>query len=416
MNHSKTDIIVIGGGIIGLSIAYFSACQGASVILVEKNRTPSGTSYGNAGLIVPSHCEPLPGPKVIREGIRQLFDSTGAFSIRLQPDPEMILWLLRFCCYCNTKHFFRSVEIYKALGQASLQLHTDFAKQGGSVYEYDQTGLLHLYVSTKAFRKSREDASRMEDYGIKSRILSGDEVRNLDPSIGTQVLGAVQHSIDGRLNPLTFMEWLTREAKNKGVDLKTGTEVFGFEKTRRQIEKIYTTRGSFRGDQVVLATGAWTALLSKKLGLRLPIQGAKGYSLTFRRPPNSPRIPIILQESHIAMTPLEQSFRITGALELSGLDGGIDLKRIKTIQYHANTYVPQLKKMDLIEIWRGFRPCTPDGLPMIGKAESFNNLWIASGHSTKGMTLGPVTGKLMGAMLAGKSIGPIAQALSVNRF
>jgi D-amino-acid dehydrogenase len=256
----------------------------------------------------------------------------------------------------------------------------------------------------------------MEAYGIQSRVLSGDEVRNLDPSIGPQVLGAVQYSIDGRLNPLAFMEWLSREAKNKGVHFRTGTEVFGFEKTRRRIEKIYTTRGNFKAEQVVLAAGAWTGLLSKKLGLRLPIQGAKGYSLTFRRPPDSPRIPIILQESHIAMTPLEKSFRITGALELSGLNGGIDLKRIKTIQYHANAYVPQLKKMNLMEIWRGFRPCTPDGLPIIGKAEPFNNLWIASGHATRGMTLGPVTGKLMGSVLAGKSIGAIAQALSIKRF
>jgi D-amino-acid dehydrogenase len=256
----------------------------------------------------------------------------------------------------------------------------------------------------------------MEAYGIQSRILSGDEVRNLDPSIGLKVLGAVQHTIDGRLNPLAFMEWLYREAKDKGVHFKTGTEVFGFDKTRQRIEKIYTTRGNFKADQVVLAAGAWTAPLSKKLGLRLPIQGAKGYSLTFRRPPDSPRIPIILQESHIAMTPLKERFRITGMLEISGLDGGIDLKKIKTIQNHANTYMPQLNKMELMEIWRGFRPCTPDGLPIIGKVESFNNLWIASGHATKGMTLGPVTGKLISAMLAGKSIGPIAPALRVNRF
>lgn len=416
MDNNKADIIIIGGGVIGLSIAYFASCEGASVILVEKNRIPCGSSYGNAGIIAPSHCEPMPTPKIIKEGIRQLFDPAGAFTIRLRPDPAMFRWLLKFYRFCNEKHFFYAIEIYNEMVQESLRLHNDFASLGGYNYEYDQNGLLYLYISSKAFLESQKNALRVKDYGVESRVLSGDEIRNLDPCIGSKVVGAVHYTADGRLYPAYFLEWLAREATNRGARLLTETEVFGFEKNRSRIDKIYTTRGEFRGDQIVLAAGAWAPLLSKSLKVRLPIEAAKGYSLTFSRLDRSPRLPMILDDCYIAVTPYQKMLRMTGVLELSGLDGGINLKRLKRIQHHTRVYLPESGEMKLKEIWRGFRPCTPDDLPIIGKAIPFNNLWIAGGHGTKGMTLGPVTGRLMGDLLSGRSIGPLSHALRVNRF
>ena len=416
MHSKQADIIIIGGGVIGLSIAYFTAAQGASVILIEKNRIPTGSSYGNAGLIVPSHCDPLAAPGVIAEGIRQIFDPSGAFSIRFRPDPALALWLLKFSRFCNEKHFFRAVEIFKHLCRESSQLHADFAVKGGSHYEYEQSGLLHLFASHEVFRESREMAEKMANYGIEFSALSGDEARELDPAIGTRIVGAIRHTTDARLYPPAFLNWLAKETIQKGAQILTETDVIGFEKNRQWVGKIHTTRGELRGDQIVIAAGAWTPLISKKLGIHLPVQAAKGYSLMSLRPQGSPRIPVILREAHIAMTPYKDRFRISGVLELSGLDWSINLRRLNAIQRHARLYFPEIKEMKLLEIWRGFRPCTPDGLPMIGRAEPFTNLWIATGHATKGMTLGPVTGKLMSDLLNGKSIGSLSLDLRVHRF
>jgi D-amino-acid dehydrogenase len=414
--NRTADIVIVGGGVIGLSIAYYTALEGASVILIERDRIPCGSSYGNAGLIVPSHCEPLAAPGMIAEGLRQIFDPSGAFSIRLRPDPTLFKWLWRFYRFCNPQHFFRSLEVFKELMDESMRLHMELAQKKGSFYEYAQTGLLHLFETSKPFRKARTAAIAKKSYGVESRFLSGRQVQDLDPAIDRKMAGAVFFEANAQMNPGRFLEWLAGEVKTKGGRILTETEVFGYDLKGRRVDAVRTTRGVYRPDQVVVAAGAHTPSVLKGLGVKVPIQPAKGYSLTFQQQKGMPKIPIILEEGHIAMTPLEKTFRITGILELCGLDRRILPERIKTIFHHAKGYFPAIEKMKLLEIWRGFRPCTPDGLPMIGRAAPFKNLWIAGGHATKGMTLGPVTGRLMSDMLAGKSVGPMAQILRVNRF
>ena len=413
---TKADIIVIGGGVIGLFVAYYAACEGASVILIEQNRIPSGSSYGNAGLIVPSRCQPLPAPKMVLEGFRHLFSPSGSFSIRLRPDPELLQWLWRFYRFCNERHFLHAVEVLNTLSRESLLLHTGLSRQQGAAYEYDQTGLLGLFLSEKGFRSGRDHARFMEKFGIESLVLTAREVREIEPSIGPRVVGAVWQRQDGRLNPALFLTWLEQEARKKGVRFATETEVLGFKHNRQQVDIVRTTRGDFRGDQVVLSAGAWTSVLAGRLNIRLPIQGGKGYSITFSRPQGSPRIPMVLEDFYVAVTPFEEMFRLTGYIELSGLDLGVDLKRLNKIWKHAQLYLPEIDGMKLLEVWRGLRPCTPDGLPVIGRLRPLNNLWVAGGHATKGMTLGPVTGKLMADLLAGRSIGPLESALRADRF
>lgn len=418
MNTKKADILIIGGGVIGLCAAYYTAAQGASVVLIEKSRIPSptGSSYGNAGLVVPSHCKPLPTPGIIAEGIRQLFDPSGAFSIRLQPTPETLRWLWGFYRSCDERHFSYAVDIFRELGQESLRLHNEMAREADARYEYEQTGLLHIYLTEKAFREGQEEAEQMEKYGIASRVFSGSEVRDMEPAITPQVVGGVQNPPDGHLHPPEFLNWLAQEAQNRGAQFFTETEVFDFGRYRDQVRSIHTTRGEFRADQVVLASGVWTGELAKKLGIRLPIQGAKGYSLTFRRPENGPRIPIFLENFYVAVTPYKETLRMTGFLELSGMDEKIRLRCLRNIQDHTHVCLPKLGKPELIEIWRGYRPCTPDGLPVLGRSGKFANLWIASGHATKGMSLGPVTGWLTQKLLAGESIGRLEHALRPDRF
>lgn len=416
MQIKKVDVIVVGGGVIGVSVAYYTASQGASVLLIERGRLGSGSSYGNSGLLVPSHCQPLPSPGVIAKGLRYLLEPEGSFYIRIRPDMSLAKWLWKFCRSCNEKHLYHSIGVFRKLSLESLELHQELAALGGSEYEYAQDGLLTLYSDDKAFKEAQDYASSMKTYGIEAAVLDGDGVRNMEPEVGPQVIGGLFHSIDGRLNPAAFVAWLAREAAAKGVQYLTDTEVFWLEAGHRKVTTVVTTHGDFQADQIVLAGGAWIPRLARQLGARIPIRAAKGYSLTFDRPENSPKLPLLLDDARVAVTPYSGALRLAGTLELTGMDLDIDRSRLEAIRTQTYRYLPRLGGMSIKEIWPGLRPCTPDGLPIFGRLRPYSNILIAGGHGTKGMLLGPVTGKYMSQMLAGVSIGMMERSLKPNRF
>jgi D-amino-acid dehydrogenase len=416
MQTRKVDVIVVGGGVIGVSIAYYTASRGASVLLIERGRIGSGSSYGNAGLLVPSHCQPLPSPGVISKGLRYLLDPAGPFYVRLRPDMDLARWLWSFCRSCTQRHLYHSVGIFRKLSIESLELHQELAARGGSEYEYTQKGLLTLYSEEKSFNEGQDYASLMKSYGIEATVLSSGQVREMEPHVGPRVIGGLFHGIDGSLDPAAFVGWLARETEAQNVQYLTDTEVFWLEASHRKVTKVSTTHGDFRGDQIVLASGAWIPRLALQLGIKVPIRAAKGYSMTFQRPENSPMLPLLLDDARVAVTPYSSTLRLAGTLELSGMDPSIDRARLEAILSQTYHYLPTLGGMDIKEIWAGIRPCTPDGLPVLGKLHPYSNVFIAGGHGTKGMLLGPVTGQYMSRMLSGESIGMMERSLKANRF
>jgi len=179
---------------------------------------------------------------------------------------------------------------------------------------------------------------------------------------------------------------------------------------------LLTTKGEFRANQVVLATGAWTSLLGRYLGIRIPIEGGKGISQTFRSPGVDFPQPLILGEHHVAVSPLADALRVTGLLELAGTDLAISPRRVRGIRHAAGRYIPVLRDMKPDEVWRGLRPCTPDGLPLIGRLKNWRNVIIAGGHDTKGMTLGPLTGSYVAGLLSGQPLPDFGKHLGPERF
>lgn len=416
MQQRKSDVIVIGGGVIGVSIAYYTASQGASVLVIEKNAIASGSSHGNAGLLVPSHCNPLPTPGVVAQGLRYLFDPEGPFYIRFRLETELARWLWKFYRSCNEKHLYHSIGIFRKLGGESIDLHRELAESGGDHYQFNQSGILNLFTSEEAFKEAREDAVKVTGCGSESVVLSGDEVRDLEPAAGPQVFGGVLAKTDGSIEPLSFVRWLAKEAEQRGALFLTDTEVFWLKTDRRRVTKVVTTRGEFEADQVVLASGAWLPLLASQLNVRIPVEPAKGYSMTYRAAEGGPKIPLLLEEARVAVTPFNETLRLAGTLELSGLDLEIGRKRLQAIETQTYRYLPKLGGLEIKEIWRGLRPCTPDGLPVLGRLRPWSNVFVAGGHATKGMSLGPVTGKYLSQILAGESIGMLERSLSPNRF
>ena len=408
--------MIIGAGVVGLSVAYYAASAGAKVIVLEKGEIGAGSSWGNAGLIVPSFFEPLPGPGVIREGLKHLFDQQGYFGISFRPDLRLIYWLARFARHCNRREFYLHAELFMKLNHEGLQVHLELARLGGLEYDFSQKGLLYLFLTRNRLSQARERAARARDSGIVSEVLSGEEVRALEPAAGRAVIGGIRYVTDAGLDPARFVEWLARQAAAWGVRIMPHTEVFDFHLSRNRVNSVLTTKGEFRAEQVVLAGGAWLAPLGRRLGVNLPVEGGKGISQTFSKPKMNVRQPLILEEHHVAVSPLSNALRITGALELSGLDLTLNPDRVRGIHRSAGRYLPLIEPLRPSEIWRGLRPCTPDGLPLVGRLQSLNNVIVAGGHDTKGMTLGPVTGQYVTRLLAGQAFGDFEQRLSPSRF
>ncbi len=395
----QADVLIIGGGIIGVCTAYYLAQAGQRVTLLEQGEIAAGSSYGNAGLIVPSHIVPIAAPGALRSGLRWMFDPESPFYIQPRLDPDLIGWLWRFAWACRPGPVQRAIPVMRDLGRASLNLYNELAPLVGQESGYQQGGLLMVFRTRRGMEEGVEEAHLLREHQYPVEVLDAADLRQIEPSIRPDVAGGLYYRDDGHFTPAEFVRGLARLAQQRGACIHTHTEVLGWETDRYKITAIRTARGDFQVGQVVLAAGSWSPRVARDLRLRLPIQAAKGYSLTLKRPVNAPQTPLLLGESRVAVTPMISAtgptLRFAGTLELAGMDFSINQRRVNAIRRAARDYLVDLEETETLEIWCGLRPCTPDGLPIIGRTRAFENLIVASGHAMLGMSLGPVTGKLV---------------------
>lgn len=416
MGTQKPDVVVIGGGVMGLTTAYYLIKKGARVTVLEKGRVPAGSSYGNAGLIVPSHLQPLCSPGNVKEGLRHLLNPTGSFSISLSPNPERLVWLGRFVRHSTADHVRYAVGVYRRLADRSLELHDELARQAGAAYEYARDGLLCLYETQGALRAAAKEAEELSRVGRPAHVLDAREVRERVPAVGPSIIGGVLQEPDGRLNPAAFVAWLADTVRQAAGRIMEETEVYGAIFANSTVKELRTTRGPVKADQFVLAAGAWTGRLAGMFGHQLPVEAAKGFSITYEKPPRMSSLPMLLEEARVAVTPFADALRLAGVLELSGLDDRLSARRIDAMERDLLRTLPGIGPLRVKEIWRGFRPCTPDGLPFVGRLRRPTNVVVATGHATKGIFLGPVTGEIVAGMLANESQDPdLLKALNPHR-
>lgn len=414
--HSKQDVVIIGGGVIGVCSAYYLAQKGIQVTLIEKGEIASGCSYGNGGLIVPSHSVPLASPGALGSGLRWLLDADSPFYIKPRLDMDLISWLIRFALASRNSRMLRSVPVMRDLLFASRALYDELAKTAGFDFGFEGTGSLLVYLSKENLQHEMEESHLLERFDIPLQVMDQAQVHELEPALLPQVIGGIFYPRDGHINPHRFVTGLAEKALSIGAQICTNTEVTGFESSSGRISRIYTTSGDVSPKQVVLATGSWSPQVARSLKLRIPIQAAKGYSITLENPSMSPKIPLSFGEARVVVNPLGDSLRLAGTLELAGMDFSINSRRVDAMRKASSAYLPGLAQAKVIEIWRGLRPCTPDGLPIISRSQAFENLIIAAGHAMLGMSLGPITGKLVSQLIDGEKTDVDVLPLRMERF
>lgn len=410
------DVMVIGGGSVGVCTAYYLARKGCRVTLIEKGEICSGCSYGNACMIVPSHAMPVPAPGVIGKSLSWMLQEDSPLLIRPRPDWQLASWLLRFAASCRRQPMERAIPVLRDLGRASLLLFQELTVAEGLSFDFKQRGLMSVYSTPAGLEEGKEEAEVMANHGLDLRVLTGDQARELEPALKDTVVGAVYSAEDAHGNSFQFVTGLGESIKKLGVVVKTGAEVTGWLMDGNTPVGVRTSRGDFRAREVVLAMGSWTPLLARQLGVKVPVQAGKGYSMTMDRPPVSPEIPLIHVERKVGVTPIGNRLRFAGTMEFAGLDLSLNRTRTEAIQRGALEVIPGAAKPSNVEHWCGLRPCTPDGLPIIDRLPGHPHIYLSTGHAMLGYTQGPISGKLMAEMICREPLSLSVKPLSLGRF
>jgi D-amino-acid dehydrogenase len=412
----NSDILIIGGGIIGVSTAYALAREGVTVTLIEKGEICDGSSYGNAGMICPCHSTPIPGPGVLWQGIKWMFNPESPFYIRPRLDPELVAWLWQFRRFCNENAYHRAIPPLREMQSASIKLFEDWIACENIDCDFEKVGGLELFLTREKHDAERHHVEEMRGFGIDMEWLDRDATHALEPALRPEVLGGIHYKEDAHLNPAKFVRGLAEAAQRLGAKILTQTRVLGFEQEGQKVKTVRTSRGDFHPKQVVLAAGAWSAVVLRQLGVRLPLQAGKGYSVTMKRPAVSPRIPLHLAEARMAVTPMGPVLRFAGTMELSGISTPINERRVNAIRRGAARYLANNQPAEELEVWAGMRPVSPDGLPYIGRIRALSNLILATGHAMLGVSMGPITGKIVGEIVREVEISVDVAVFGVERF
>lgn len=399
-------VIVVGGGVIGLCSAYYLLKEGHQVTVLDKSDMDSGASYVNAGYLTPSHIIPLASPGMISKGLRYMFNSSSPFYMRPRLDWDFLEWAWYFKKSSTVKKVAKAMSHIREINIFSRDLFDELKTSGElGEFHYERKGLLMLYQTEKEGDHERETAEKARQLGLESEFLDVGGIKRLEPNIEINAIGAVHYLCDGHTTPTEFMSKIKSYLKKEGVTINHRESVVDFGQSHGKITSVITDKSQHSPDDVVLATGTWTSGLAKKLHIKLPLEAGKGYRIDVSMPTGI-RMPALLLEAKMAVTPMKGFTRFAGTMEFSGINSKIRKERVKALAIGASRFYRGLEipDLDIENAQFGLRPVSPDGLPYIGKLENLSNVTIATGHAMMGWSLGPATGKLVSEIVSGKQM------------
>jgi D-amino-acid dehydrogenase len=414
-------VVIVGGGVIGLCAAYYCARRGWQVTLIERNAARrDGCSFQNAGMLVTSHFVPLAAPGMVGLALKWMWNPASPFYVKPRLSWDLLAWGFRFWRAATPEHVRRAAPLLRDLSVASHRCYEELAALPGSDFSVVRNGLLMLCRTQHGLDEEAATAEMGRGLGIDSEVLDARGVAALDPGIRMDVAGAVYFPHDRHLTPDRFVAQMQDRIEAMGVELLWNTDAAGWRvEGKRRVRAVVARDGrEVEGDEFVLCGGSWTPGLVRELGLTVPIEAGKGYSLTLPTPRRIPALCAILAEARLAVTPMDGTLRFAGTMEIAGLNEDISPLRVRGIIAAATEYYPEISAADFdgVAPWRGLRPCSPDGMPYVGRTTRFANLSIAAGHAMMGISLGPVTGQLISEILAGETPRLDLTQLSPDRY
>ena len=402
MKSTHEEVLILGGGVIGLACALYLLKAGARVRVLEQGAPGCGSSHGNCGTITPSHAAPLAMPGMIGVALRSIFRADAPLYLNPRLDGPRLRWLLGFARHCNWRDFGRATTARLALLQRSRESLVALVRNEKLDCEFTEQGTLYVYRTQKLREADeKEHAALLDDLGIEVQRLSGEQVEALEPALKPGVVGGLFHPGDASLRPDRYVAELAQRVLELGGVIERGARVERFDTDRSRITRVHSSRGVFDAGPIVMALGAWSPLLARQLDLRLPMQPGKGYSLTYSRPALAPRHALALREPSVCVTSWEGGYRLGSTMEFSGYNEGLNQTRLDALRRGAAAGLREPEGPELLEQWWGWRPMSVDEVPIIGPSRRWSNLCLATAHGMLGVSMSAATGELVASMLAG---------------
>ncbi len=399
----QKEVIIIGGGIIGLSSAYYLQKEGHKVTIVDQSNLDAGASYVNAGYLSPSHIIPLSAPGVMKKGLQWMFNSSSPLYIKPRLNSDFLNWVWAFNKSCNVNHVKKAAPVIRDISVLSQKLYEEIKTSENFTAHYEKKGLLMLCQTEKLLEEELKMAELAVELGLEAKGIGPNEIKELEPNVEINAIGAAYFKCDHHSTPHEFMTEMKSYLKNVGVTFYTNEKVEDIKVTDQNITALKTNMQTLTADEVVLAAGSWSALLSKKLGLNLLLQAGKGYRIDTEKYTGI-TIPAILAEAKAAVTPMHGFTRVAGTMEIAGINHNINKVRVEAIANAVSNYYPNIKiaQEEKDKVACGLRPVSPDGLPYIGKSNKCKNLTIATGHAMMGWSMGTASGLLVSQIISNK--------------
>lgn len=403
----------------GLAVAYYAHQLGHRVTVVDQDGPGrSTTSFGNAGMIVPSHFIPLAAPGMIELGLRWMWNPESPFYLRPSLDPALLRWAYLFWRASSPQRARAASPLLLELSLASRQLYQQLSLELEHSFGLTAGGLLMLCQTPRGLHEETLVAQAAQALGMEAQVLGASEAQQLEPTIEMKVAGAVYFPGDQYLDPGRLMQVLQTRLSSQGVRFLWHSPVAGWRTRKQHLEALQLANQEVEADEFVVCGGAWSPALVRPLGLQLPMQAGKGYSLTLNQPRQKPHLAAILTEARVAVTPMGSGLRFGGTMEIGRAGPGISPNRIRGIVRAIPRYYPAFQPGDFLSVpaWSGLRPVSPDGLPYLGRTRRFDNLVLATGHAMLGVSLAPVTGQLVAQLLSGETLPASLQPLNPDRY
>jgi D-amino-acid dehydrogenase len=409
-------VAVVGAGAIGLSCAYSLARGGAEVQVLERGRVGEGCSFGNTGWICPALSAPLPAPGVVFGALAGMLRRDSPLLIQPTLRVSFFRWSWDFWRACTSARYQAGLEATVELGRGAFELF-DELRAAGVEFDIHKCGMVVAATTQAGLAEYIEmiEGAREAGYAGPVEVLDAHEVRRVEPALGERVIGGIDVRAERYVRPEEFTAALASYLRTGGAAVEERVDVRALAR-RNGSWQVQTGNGSVEADRVVVAAGAWSPALLAPLGIRLPFEAAKGYSVTASGTGTAPSHALYLAEAKVGGSPFGERMRFAGIFDLTGTDSSLRRRRIGTILRSSLPYLRDWRPKEIELQWAGLRPYPADGLPIIGPVPGHEGLYAATGHGRMGITLAPATGEAVRSLVLEDRMPEEIRPFRLERF